>query len=103
MKEIQTCYSEIVIEKANCGLDHLHILVSIPPKMSVSLFVNVLKTNTANGLKQKFEFLKKLYWGTQSIWSIGYFVSTVGINESVIKRYIEFQGQEDTGQAKLEL
>lgn len=103
IEEIQKHYPEIVVEEANAEPDHLHVLVSIPPKMSVSSFVNVLKTNTANGLKGKFEFLKKLYWGTKSIWSIGYFVSTVGINESVIRKYIEFQGKEDTGQAKLEL
>ena len=45
----------------------------------------------------------KAYWGADGIWSDGYFVSTVGIDEVVIKRYIEKQGQEDSGQAKLEI
>ena len=92
-----------MIVEANTEADHLHVLVSIPPKMSVSDFVRILKSNTANGLKKRFEFLKKVYWGTKSIWSIGFFVSTIGVNESVIRKYIEMQEKEDTGQAKLEL
>ena len=54
-------------------------------------------------MKQKFPFLKEVYWGAAGLWSDGYFVSTVGINEEVIKDYIERQGKEDIGQAKLEL
>ena len=53
--------------------------------------------------KQKFPFLKQMYWGTDGIWSDGYFVSTVGVNEQTIQRYIENQGKEDSGQALLEL
>lgn len=47
--------------------------------------------------------MKEVYWGTGSIWSKGYFVSTVGINEQIIRKYIEHQGKEDSRQAKLEL
>jgi len=46
---------------------------------------------------------KKLYWGTDGVWSDGYFVSTIGVNEQTIKRYTENQGQEDSGQALLDL
>ena len=103
LEEIRRIYPEVVIVEANTEADHLHVLVSIPPKMSVSDFVRILKSNTANGLKKRFEFLKMVYWGTESIWSIGFFVSTIGVNESVIRKYIEMQEKEDTGQAKLEL
>ena len=103
LEEIRRIYPEVVIVEANTEADHLHVLVSIPPKMSVSDFVRILKSNTANGLKKRFKFLKKVYWGTESIWSIGFFVSTIGVNESVIRKYIEMQEKEDTGQAKLEL
>ena len=50
------------------------------------------------------EFTKKrvLILGVDGIWSIGYFVSTVGINESTIRKYVQMQGKEDSGQAKLE-
>ena len=47
--------------------------------------------------------MRKAYYGTDGIWSDGYFVSTVGINEVVIKKYIEYQGKQDSGQAELEL
>ncbi len=46
--------------------------------------------------------LSEVYWGDDGIWSGGYFVSTVGLNEEVIRKYIEMQGKEDDGQAKLE-
>jgi len=74
----------------------------IPPKYSVSEVVNVLKANTSRAIKEKFEFLKKVYWDGRGIWSKGYFVSTVGIEERIIKRYVEMQGKEDAGQAELE-
>lgn len=78
------------------------MLVSIPPTMSVGKVVGLIKQNTARELKQKFPFLKQVYWGTDSVWSEGYFVSTVGINESIIQKYIENQGKKDAGQAELE-
>jgi len=101
--EIRKHYPQVEIKEANHDQDHIHLLISIPPTMSVGNAVRIIKANTAIGLKQKFPFLKEVYWGTDGIWSEGYFVSTVGINESVIRSYIEKQGQEDTGQAKLEL
>ena len=71
--------------------------------MSISQVVRIIKSNTSKDLKKKFVFLKDVYWGTDGIWSDGYFVSTVGINEEVIKKYIEQQGREDSGQAQLVL
>ena len=66
--------------------------------MSVGSVVRIIKTNTARGIKEQFPFLKQVYWGSDGIWSEGYFASTVGVNESVIKKYIENQGREDAGQ-----
>jgi putative transposase len=71
--------------------------------MRVGQAVAIIKQNTARELKQKFPFLKQVYWGTEAVWSEGYFASTVGANESIIKRYIENQGKQETGQATLEL
>ena len=79
------------------------MLVSIPPKMSVGSAVRIIKSNTARNMKKKFKFLKQVYWGTESIWSGSYFVSTVGLDGEIITKYIEAQGKEDLGQAKLEL
>ena len=79
--------------ESNSDLDHLHILVSIPPKISVARFVNILKTNAANGIKREFEFLKKVYWGTESIWSTGYFVSSIEIKEDIGRAELELRNK----------
>lgn len=91
-------YIEIGMDK-----DHVHLYMVIPPKYSVSEIVNQIKVNTSRDMKAKFEFLEKVYWGTDSVWSTGFFVSTVGIDEEVVRKYVEMQGKEDSGQAKLEL
>lgn len=91
-------YPDLIFKKVNTDVDHIHLLVSIPPQWQVGKVVGLIKANTARGMKAEFEFLKQVYWGTDSIWSEGYFVSTVGINEATIRRYIEQQGQEDAGQ-----
>lgn len=102
LKGLNEYHPEVDILEINHDKDHIHLLVSIPPKMSVGSVVRILKSNTARDLKKKFDFLKQVYWGTESVWSGGYFVSTVGVNEKIIRRYIQMQGEEDAGQAKLE-
>ena len=101
--EIKKHIPDIEILEIGIAKDHLHLHLIIPPKYSVSKIVNKLKSNSGRELKKKFPFLKKVYWGTESVWSKGYFVSTVGINEKIISNYVKMQGQEDSGQAKLEL
>ena len=103
LKEIRKYYPLLAFETKNHDEDHVHLLLSIPPQMSVGTAVKIIKSNTSRSMKQKFPFLKEVYWGTDGIWSDGYFVSTVGINEQVIKDYIKHQGQEDIGQAELDL
>ena len=93
---------DIEIVEVNTDIDHVHILLSIPPKLSVSDVVRMIKAKTGAVMRKRFPFLDKVYWGTDGIWSIGYFVSTTGINEEVIRKYIKMQGEEDSGQAKLE-
>ncbi len=103
LKELNKYYPELEIVENNHDKDHIHLMIWIPPKMTVGQVVRIIKSNTARHLKQKFPFLKEVYYGTNSIWSGGYFVSTVGVNEDVIRKYIERQGREDAGQAKLVL
>lgn len=100
---LQRQHPELHIIEVNTDTDHVHILLSIAPKLSVADAVKIIKINTARLLKKKFPFLITGYFDTQTIWSIGYFVSTVGITEAVIQRYIELQGKEDSGQATLAL
>ena len=97
LKEIQEHYPYLYIKTVNHDQDHIHLLASIPPTTSVGSMIRVIKTNTARGLKQKFPFLNEVYWGTDSLWSASYFVSTVGVNEATIKKYIAMQGKEDAG------
>lgn len=101
LAEITEHYPLIRFKEVNHDQDHLHLFVSIPPTMQVGKAVGILKQNTAKELKQKFPFLKSIYWGTEAIWSEGYFVSTVGIDEQVIRQYIENQGKKDSGQIRL--
>ena len=103
VREVQRHHPEIVIHEVKTDQDHAHILVSVAPKLSLSQAVSLIKANTARDMREKFPFLDKVYWGFDGIWSAGYFISTVGVNESVIRRYIEQQGREDSGQATLEL
>jgi putative transposase len=75
----------------------------IPPKYSVSKAVETIKADTSRALRNRFRLLSKVYWDDGGIWSKGYFVSTVGFNDKVVRKYIEMQSKEDTGQAELEI
>ena len=99
--EVMEHYPLIKIKTVNHDKDHIHFLISLPPTMAVGKVVGIIKQNTAKDLKQKFPFIKDVYWGTGSVWSEGYFVTTVGVNEAIIKKYIENQGQKDLGQTPL--
>ena len=67
------------------GVDHVYLYMLIPPKYAVSKAVEVIKSNTCRALKQKFNFLHKVYWDDKDIWAKGYFVSTVGITKKSYK------------------
>ena len=91
-------YLEIGID-----VDHVHLHMVIPPKYAVSQAVETIKKNTSRHLRIKFDyFLKKVYWDDKGIWGAGYFVSTVGIDEKIIRNYVASQTKEETGQAQLE-
>lgn len=76
--------------------DHIHLLISIDPSISVSTLVRNIKGKTSRRLQMEFASLKKKYWG-QHLWARGYFaVSTGNVTDSVIKEYIEhhFEGKD---------
>ena len=91
------------IMKYNIQVDHIHIVMIIPPKYAVSDVVGRIKGITASRLRKRYEWLKRPYWKENIVWSEGYFVSTVGIDEDKILKYVKWQGRQDSGQAKLEL
>ena len=103
VREVREFYPDWYIEEVGIEADHVHLHMVIPPKYSVSKVVETMKSITSMRLKEKFpHFLKKIYWDDGGIWARGFFVSTVGINESVIRKYVRYQGRQDAGQAELE-
>lgn len=102
LPEIQEYYPDIEVEKFNIRIDHVHTVIIIPPKYSVSSIVGKIKANTSRQIREQFPWLKKIYRGNE-FWSPGFFSSTVGIDEATIKRYVEFQEKIDKGQVKLKL
>ena len=86
------CRQKDLVEvlELNILADHIHMVVSIPPKYSVSALMGYLKGKLSIRLFQKYERLGKRYWG-QHLWSRGYCVSTVGLDEDKIRKYVKWQ------------
>lgn len=82
-----------IIEAEACP-DHIHMLVSIPPYLSISQFMGYIKSKSALMIFDRHANLKYKY-GNRHFWATGYFVDTVGKNEKIIKEYIRNQPQED--------
>lgn len=81
----------ITIVRGSVSKEHVHMLVSCPPNISVSDMMQYLKGRSSKKLQEEFPELRKKYWG-QHLWASGYFCRTVGnVTESMIKEYIENQ------------
>ena len=91
----QGCNSmNVTIIKGSIGKEHVHLLVSVPPSLSVSKLVQQLKGKTSRTLQMEFKNLRKRYWG-QHLWSTGYFCRSIGtVTRDIIKEYIENQEDE---------
>ena len=97
----QLCsYKGVEIIEGHIMPDHIHMLVIIPPKMSVSSFMGYLKGKSALMIFDRHANLKYKF-GNRHFWSEGYYVSTVGLNEATIKKYIQDQEKYDVMQDKL--
>jgi len=90
------------IEEGHLRRDHVHMLVSIPPKYSVSQVVGYMKGKSAIHIARTFMGKPRNFTG-ESFWARGYFVSTVGRDEKEIRAYIQKQEQEDQGIDQLTL
>lgn len=93
----------VSIETIGFDLDHVHMVMVIPPKISISAVMGRLKGQSSHHMRKTFPWLGKVYWKENVVWSPGYFVSSVGIDEKTIRRYIEYQGRKDSGQLRMEL
>ena len=89
---------ESEIEEGHLMVDHVHMLVSVPPQLAPAKLVQYLKGRSSRLLQEEFPQLKKRYWG-QHLWARGYFCASVGaVDEETIKRYIENQQWDDPGE-----
>jgi len=86
------------LEALNTDLDHIHLQLEIPPNILESDVIQRIKWETSIKLKKRFKFINKMYLKRQSVWSAGYFSSTIGLNEEEIRRYIKYQGRMDKPQ-----
>ena len=83
------------IAEMNVQIDHIHLVVSIPPKVSVSQLMGTLKGKLAIKLFKSYPDLKKKpYWGNH-FWARGYFVNTIGMDEETIRKYVKYQEEEE--------
>ena len=74
LREMQTYYPDVYVKNINHDVDHVHLMIIIPPKYSIGKIVGIIKANSSRKMKEKFEFLKKCYYGRDGIWSDGYMV-----------------------------
>jgi len=91
-------YPTLHIFEANTDHDHVHLQIEIPPNIAVSDAVQKLKSNASIHLKKKFKFIREMYIERDGIWSVGYFSSTVGLNEAQVKKYIDWQDKKEKPQ-----
>ena len=93
-------YKDVEIIEGHMMPDHVHMLLSIPPKIAVSTFIGYLKGKSALQMFDKHANLKYKF-GNRHFWAEGYYVSTAGLNESTIKKYIQDQEKADIALDKL--
>jgi len=93
----------VEVLEQNIQVDHIHTIIIIIPKYSVSDVIGKIRGQSASKLRKKFKWLEEVYWKENIVWSPGYFVSTIGLNEDQIIKYVQWQESQDLGQAKLVL
>jgi len=87
-------WKKLEIIEMNVQPEHVHIVMWIPPNFAVSQVAGFLKGKTALRIMDKFPQLRKRYW-TKHFWSPGYCVSTVGMNEEMIQKYVRWQQKKE--------
>ncbi|MGC9385165.1 MAG: IS200/IS605 family transposase [Kosmotogaceae bacterium] len=90
----QTCASlEVYIIQGHISKDHVHLLVSVPPKISVSELVKRMKGRSSRKMMEEFGELRRKYWG-RHMWARGYFAASTGnVTDEIIAEYIEKQSK----------
>jgi len=90
----QTCATlEVYIDSGHIAVDHVHLLVSVPPQVSVSDLMQRLKGRSSRKMLEEFGELNRQFWG-RHLWARGYFAASSGnVTDEIIKQYIESQGE----------
>jgi len=108
-REVQNCVEvycsrlRCEVEELNVQKDHVHLLVSVPPKVSISALMGVVKGKSALRVFTRFPQLRKRpYWGNH-FWAKGYCVDTVGLDAEMIRQYVKYQEKEERKQGDLDL
>jgi putative transposase len=87
-------YPDWYLHQVNTGDDHVHMLLEVPPIYSIATVVKLLKSESSAHLRKTYPFINNIY-NHSGVWSAGYFVSTVGLNEQQIIKYIANQNRLD--------
>lgn len=90
-------YPDVEINEIEVKEDHIHIVMIIPPKYAISRVMKELKSRSSRGMRKKYEYIRR---GRENLWSIGYFVSSIGLDEKKIRWYVRHQEEQDKGQTK---
>ena len=93
---LQVCRSRnVTIIKGKVAQNHVHILVTVPPSISISQFMQYVKGRSSRQIQEEFPQIKRRYWG-HHLWSTGYFARSIGkITQEIIEEYIENQIDDD--------
>lgn len=103
LKHPEGLAGDIEVIELNVQSDHVHMVIVIPPRIAAASVIGYIKTQSGGLLKRKFPYMGKLVWGRSGIWSVGYCISTVGMNEATILNYVRSQDEDDRGQLQFEL
>lgn len=93
-QKTQFLFPTLHIVKVSAGEDHVHLIVEVAPSVSIAAMVQKLKAHSSLDLKRAFKFIREADDGS-GVWSVGYFVSSIGLNEKVIERYLTNQDKHD--------
>ena len=93
-----TCkkYPTLELQAMNTDADHVHLQIEIPPNIAIADAVQKLKGASSIAIQKRFKFIRDMYLEWDGIWSVGYFVSSIGLDEETIREYISWQGKRES-------
>jgi len=101
LAQIPHYHLDVTVQQWSMQVDHIHVVLVIPPTYAVSRIVGKMKASLSRQLRLLYSKLKRSYWGAV-LWSTGFFSSTAGLHEAVNRRYVDHQERLDKGYLELE-